>query len=146
MDAGRMVGDGRFEPIERLGAGGVGTVRRARDVTLGREVALTEVRAPEGLPAGRGGPVAALLVVVLIAAGVLTALALTGDDGTPRAHTSPGADRADRADRDRERPRTPRVFGAVRQLRSGHRLPGRRPRRCADLVGVRTSVSVRARR
>ncbi|MFJ9847725.1 hypothetical protein ACIRYZ_46395 [Kitasatospora sp. NPDC101155] len=54
----------RFELLARLGAGGMGTVWRARDLLLEREVALKEMRSPAAedpgrLLQGREGPVPA---------------------------------------------------------------------------------------
>ncbi|MFI0445085.1 serine/threonine-protein kinase [Actinomadura sp. 6N118] len=55
MTSGQRVVDGRFELVDRLGSGGMGTVWRARDLALHREVALKEVR-PAGSDPAREDP------------------------------------------------------------------------------------------
>ncbi|MDH6698816.1 serine/threonine-protein kinase [Streptomyces griseoviridis] len=47
--SGRLIG-GRYRLLDRLGHGGMGTVWRAQDETVDREVAVKEPRVPENLP------------------------------------------------------------------------------------------------
>ncbi|MDG4864642.1 serine/threonine-protein kinase, partial [Streptomyces sp. T-3] len=57
MSAPGDIIDGRFELLARLGSGGMGTVWRARDTALHREVALKEVRPPDPALTGDSGDV-----------------------------------------------------------------------------------------
>lgn len=92
----RRVIDDRFELLDRLGSGGMGTVWRARDLALDREVAVKEVRPPD--PA-------------LVAALLWTFLPVP-DDGAGEAARSPSASSAAGKPVERTKPEAPDAPGA----------------------------------
>ncbi|MCC0098997.1 serine/threonine protein kinase [Streptomyces flavotricini] len=85
---GRVV-SGRYRLIDQLGRGGMGTVWRARDEVLGREVAVKEVRAPAGLDGATIGRMYRRLEREAWAAarvshrGVVTVYDVATEDGKP---------------------------------------------------------------
>ncbi|MFI1961589.1 serine/threonine-protein kinase [Streptomyces althioticus] len=80
---------GRYRLLSPLGEGGMGTVWRARDEVLHREVAVKEVRAPAGLPASDVERMYARLEREAWAAariadrGVVTVYDVAAEDGRP---------------------------------------------------------------
>ncbi len=80
---------GRYRLLSPLGEGGMGTVWRARDEVLHREVAVKEVRAPAGLPDAEVGRMYARLEREAWAAArvahrnVVTVYDVATDDGRP---------------------------------------------------------------
>ncbi|MGW0466177.1 serine/threonine-protein kinase [Streptomyces sp. NPDC003027] len=80
---------GRYRLLDILGEGGMGTVWRARDEALGREVAVKEVRAPVGISPGEEGRLYARLEREAWAAArishrnVVTVYDVANDDGRP---------------------------------------------------------------
>lgn len=109
---------GRYRLLSGLGEGGMGTVRRARDEVLRREVAVKQVRAPAALPgSGRERTYARLEREARAAArvahrGVVTVYDVALEGGRP-------------VDRDGAGART------VPRLPAGGRGPRRRSRRAA---------------
>ncbi|MEU8246190.1 protein kinase [Nonomuraea sp. NPDC048916] len=88
MNQPRLVG-GRYELLDQLGRGGMGIVWRARDVTIGREVAVKQVLLPPGLsPADQAALRRRLLHEARTAAGirhpaVVAVHDVVEDDGEP---------------------------------------------------------------
>lgn len=86
--AGRLV-SGRYRLLAVLGYGGMGTVWRAHDEVLQREVAVKEVRAPVGLPAERVERMYARMhreawaAARISARGVVTVHDVATDEGRP---------------------------------------------------------------